>query len=304
MHFPCKPHGVGLDIPHHMGFAMIDFEQHAADYRDAFRIWDEPQFTVSDVCALTGATPKAIEHFVDPSRNMVRLVTREANPGKGRRRLFTGGQVLMIKVAYVMNAIGFPQKFSATMAEQVLRRATGLTNGVADQTKMHLISYPMANGDWAAIPIYAETEKEPQLPVAVQVLDVDRLVRETRAQLEAIVEGQEIPDWLKPEKAGRLKTMGQEAGDFAENVFSGAVMSGVGSAAGTQNDINGDGVIDETDAQIGSAAGLGLFAAPFMLRGAKGLGAMFKGETKPQGMAPKTPAQADEALKLLSASWG
>lgn len=176
-----------------MGFAMIDLDQDLTEYREAFRIWDEPQFTVTDVCALTGATPKAIEHFVDPSRNMVRLVTREANPGKGRRRLFTGGQVLMIKAAYVMNSLGFPQKFSATMAQQVLFRATGLTNGLATQTKMHLISYPMASGDWAAIPLYAETGQEPQLPVAVQVLDVDRLVNETRSQLEAIIDGNEIP---------------------------------------------------------------------------------------------------------------
>lgn len=198
----CKPHAMGLGYPQSMGFAMIDFEQleeHASRYREAFRIWDEPQFTVHDVCSLTGATPKAIEHFVDQSRNMVRLITREANPGKGRRRLFTGGQVLMIKAAYVMNAIGFPQKFSASMAEQVMHRATGLTNGLAIQTKMHLISYPMANGDWAAIPIYAETEEEPQLPVVVQVLDVDRLVAETRAQLEAIIEGKEVPDFAVPE---------------------------------------------------------------------------------------------------------
>lgn len=182
-----------------MGFAMIELDEFTFQLKEASKIWQVPQFTVTDVCGLTGATPKALEHFVDPSRGMVRLLGNHVNPGKGKRRMFTGGQVLMIKAAYVMNSLGFPQRFSMAMSESVLRRAESLTFGTAVQTNMTILTYPMKNGDWAVVPIYTETDKEPNLPLAVQALDVDRLVSETKAQLEAIVAGEEIPNFDVPD---------------------------------------------------------------------------------------------------------
>jgi hypothetical protein len=183
-----------------MGFEMIDAEKHWNELNERIVIWDNPQFTVSDVCTITDATPKALEHFVDPNRGMVRLLGNHVNPGKGKRRMFSGGQVLMIKAAFLMNRLGFPQKFSVAMSEDVLRRARALTIGLSLQTDMQIITYPMSNGDWAVVPVYAETETVRPLPVAVQVLDVDRFVAETKAQLEAIVQGVDLPDFTVPDR--------------------------------------------------------------------------------------------------------
>lgn len=195
----CKPHEMGLKESHKMGFAMIDAEEHFAKLNEDAQIWTTPQFTVSDVCTITAITTKALEHFVDPKRDMVRLSGNHANPGKGKRRIFTGEQVLMIKATYVMSVLGFPQRFSRVMTETVARRAISLSIGLSLQTNLNLITYPTKSGDWAVVPIYNESTEEPKLPVAVQLLDVDRLISETLQQLEAIVNGQEIPDFGVPD---------------------------------------------------------------------------------------------------------
>lgn len=167
--------------------------------RDASQIWDTPQFSVQDVCAVTGATPKALEHFVDPKRGLVRLLGNHVNPGTGKRRLFTGGQVLMVSAAFSMNAIGFPQRWTMALAETVERRAKARAIGLSIETAMSIVTFPMRNGDWAFHAIYNETKDHPALPRAVQILDVDRLIDEVSAQLLAIISGEDIPDFTPPD---------------------------------------------------------------------------------------------------------
>lgn len=183
-----------------MGLKMnYDHEAHSQRLNEAVQILDKPQFTVAEVCKITGATPKALEHFLNPARGLVRLMGDWVNPGTGKRRIFSGGQVLLIAAAYTMKDIGFPQRFSIPLAEHVARRATARTIGLAVQTGMSIVTYPMANGDWALIPIYKEMTEAPKLPVAVQVLDVDRLIDEVLQQLQAIVAGEDIPDFTIPD---------------------------------------------------------------------------------------------------------
>jgi hypothetical protein len=177
----------------------IDHKEIFRKLKEAHQILDEPQFIVSDVCEITGATPKAIEHFVDPKRGLVHLVGDWVNPGTGKRRRFTGDQVLMIAAAYAVSRIGFPQRWSVQISDIVARRATGRINGLATNTEMTLLTYPLKNGDWAFEAIYRETDKEPTLPLAVMALDVDRLIDETLTQLLAIVNNEAIPDFSFPD---------------------------------------------------------------------------------------------------------
>jgi len=202
-----------MDQHHVMGLAVTDHaDNEFGRFDEALAIWDRPQFTVSEVCKITGATPKALEHFLTPSRGFVRLMGSWVNPGTGKRRIFTGGQVLQIAAAYAMNRIGFPQRWSVVLADTVARRATARSIGLSVQTEMSLVSYPMSNGDWAAIPIYAEMMAPPKLPVSVQVLDVDRLINEVRQQLQAIVAGDEIPDFSVPDIAPEPNWFGPKGG--------------------------------------------------------------------------------------------
>lgn len=177
----------------------IDHEAIFQRLNEDHQILDEPQFVVADVCKITGTTPKAIEHFVDPKRGMVRLMGDWVNPGTGKRRRFTGEQALMIAAAYAVSRVGFPQRWSVELANQVARRATGRITGLAQNTHMTILTYPLKSGDWAFEAVYRETETEPKLPLAVLALDVDRLIDETLSQLLAIVNGDELPDFSMPD---------------------------------------------------------------------------------------------------------
>jgi hypothetical protein len=208
---------VGLKVKHHgMGLEMADNLE--AEWRrldEAAQIWEKPQFTVAEVCKITGATPKALEHFLNPARGMVRLMGDWVNPGTGKRRIFTGSQVLQIAAAYVMNGIGFPQRFSAGLAAHVSGRAKAMTIGLSTRRKVSIVTYPMSNGDWALVPIYEGVKDEPTLPVAVHVLDVDRLVHEVHQQLQAIVAGEDIPDFTIPDIPPEPNWFGPNGGQRA-----------------------------------------------------------------------------------------
>ncbi|NUB42860.1 hypothetical protein GEU84_000550 [Fertoebacter nigrum] len=190
----------GYGNPTQWGCIMtVDHEELWQKLNDANQIWAEPQFLLPDVCKITGATPKALEHFLDPKRGLVHLMGEWVNPGTGKRRRFTGKQVLMIAAAYTMNRVGFPQRWSIDLTEMVGRRVFARGHGIVQNSGMTILTYPMKNGDWAVVPIYNETSEEPRLPNAVQVLDVDRLIDETHRQLMAIVAGEEVPDFSIPD---------------------------------------------------------------------------------------------------------
>lgn len=87
--------------------------------------------------------------------------------------------------------------------------------------------------------------------------------------------GAELPEWLKAGKGGR--PMGAATGNAAENAFSAFAMSGAGSLAGGEYDINADGVIDDTDRIIGSGLGLVAFASPAGWRKVAEFGARVRG---------------------------
>jgi hypothetical protein len=172
---------------------------------EATRIWTHPQFLVADVCKITRTTPKALEHFVNPKRDLVRLVGSHVNPGTGRRRVFNGGQVLMIAAAFAMTRIGFPQRWVRSLADAVERHAINRSNpGGGFQTGLMIATYPMNEGDdWAVVYISHEMKKQPELPVAYHLLNVDGLIDQVTAQLTAMIEDEDVPDFTvadpKPE---------------------------------------------------------------------------------------------------------
>jgi hypothetical protein len=98
----------------------------------------------------------------------------------------------------------------------------------------------------------------------------------------------------------RVKSFGlltERGRDAVEQTFGAAYMSGTGSVAGGQYDLNGDGKIDNADLAIGSGIGLAAFASPLALRKVAELGGRLKG-TKPQGMTPEAPRTPQQAAKF------
>lgn len=163
------------------------------------QILDEPQFTVNDARDVVGASPKAIEHMLDPAKGRIRLSGRTANPGKGKRRMLTGEDILKLAAAHAMGEIGFPHRWSVVLTDQIATRASARIIGIAQGDRMAFATYPGKNGDWAFTPLFQDQKEEPRLPLAVQILDVDRLIDETLAKLVAIVDDQPIPDFSVPD---------------------------------------------------------------------------------------------------------
>lgn len=157
------------------------------------RIWEHPQFISSDVIGIIGSTAKAFEHLTDTKRDLIPLVGPSVNPGKGKRRLFTGYQVLMITAAYKMSNIGFPQRYVRTLCTTVEARAANRDAGLGElQPDYTMAVYPVDNGnDWAFHILHSNLEEKPDLPLAYNFLDVDRLIDAVKAQLMAITEGRE-----------------------------------------------------------------------------------------------------------------
>lgn len=166
-----------------------------ADWRahsEAVEILDEPQFARRDVLELTGLSDAQLKNTLD--RDLVSLANRH-NPGTGRRRMFTGGDVLKLTVAHTMSAIGFPMRWSHIIADQVERRAINRVIGLASGTDLMIATYPNAAGDdWAFVTLSSENQDPPGLPLAVQLLAVDKLIDNTLAKLRALVADEPIPD--------------------------------------------------------------------------------------------------------------
>lgn len=168
------------------------------DFAKALEILDKPRFTLPDAVAVTGATAKAIEHMADPKQQRVQLSGEHATPGHGRRRLFTGGDILKLEAAHKMGAVGFPVRWSNAFTDLIFRRAKGRIIGTDIRSNMIIVTYPLKGGDWACVPIYGDEQDEPALPVAVQMLQADRMIDETLAKLRAILADEPIPDFAIP----------------------------------------------------------------------------------------------------------
>ncbi|MEA1831739.1 hypothetical protein U8607_06540 [Methylobacterium durans] len=166
-----------------------------AGFNDATRILRAAQFARRDVIELTGLTDAQLKNTLD--RDLVRLDSTH-NPGTGRRRMFTGSDVLKITVAHTMSGIGFPMRWSYLVADEVARRASERLVGIDNTPGLVIATYPMASGDWARIPMW-EGKEEPKLPIAVQLLQVDRMIDEVLAKLRALVADEPIPSFAVEE---------------------------------------------------------------------------------------------------------
>ncbi len=157
-----------------------------------------PQFSRDDVLAVTGITSGVLKGILD--RKQVTL-QGDHNPGTGRRRMYTGGDILKIATADAGNAIGFPLRFAYLLADSVFRRASGRLTGTALEPCTHfaMAFYPNATGDDCAfVPVF-DGKPASALPVGYQFLDCDRLIDETVAKLTALINDEMLPNFSIPE---------------------------------------------------------------------------------------------------------
>jgi hypothetical protein len=161
-------------------------------------ILSEPQFAQADVLVVAAISSGQLKGILD--RKQVILVT-DHNPGSGRRRMFTGSDILRISTANAVSRIGFPLRWVHLVADHVEQRAVRLLNGTTAHEpsgEQSLAFFQIDGGDDVQSVRIFDGKPEAPLPVAVQVLAVDRLINETIAKLQAVVADQPSPNFEVP----------------------------------------------------------------------------------------------------------
>lgn len=154
------------------------------------------QFTAADVLSVSGLSAGQLKGMLD--RNQINLSANH-NPGTGRRRMFTGKDILALTVVHAVGKIGFPLRWGNVLAMQVAGEASRLNYGIATERKFGLAFYPAESGeDWAFVPIVNGIAVA-DLPTAYQVLDVTREITQTMTKLQAIIDEQPVPEYIPPQ---------------------------------------------------------------------------------------------------------
>ena len=167
---------------------------------DRTEILDAPQFTSEDVCRIVSITPKQLENAIDPARAVVRVSPQSRERRQGRRRMFTGGDVLKVAAVFAANAVGFPMRYTATMADEVERRASARLVGLDLAPGLVWLTWPFADGsDWNRAAVYQGKPEALKTPVAVIAIEVDRLIDETLGKLKALIGDEPLPDFTVPD---------------------------------------------------------------------------------------------------------
>lgn len=161
-----------------------------------------PQFTSEDAMSICGVSKKQLEHAIDPARTILRLSIHNRERVKGRRRMFTGGDILKIAALFAASAVGFPARWFRVLADDVERRAIVRIGGGDLTPNLAYATWPMRDGeDWARTALHDALTVPPKLPSAVIIIAVDQLIDQTIAKLEAVIAEQPIPDFSVPDPA-------------------------------------------------------------------------------------------------------
>jgi hypothetical protein len=95
-----------------------------------------------------------------------------------------------------MSRLGFPQRLSHLVLQQVVIRAELAALGRADPRPyaMALYPHPTIDGEWAFVPVIGDEATGP-LPTGVLLIDVDRILTEMFAKMQAVLRDEPIPNF-------------------------------------------------------------------------------------------------------------
>lgn len=158
-----------------------------------FDLLDVPQFTNSNVQLIAEVSQAQLHNWT--SRGWINL-SGDANPGKGRRRFYTGEDVLAVRFAAEMAPFGMIQ-----VAKQVNQstgwlkvRSFDLAMGVAHDLGRKLYVIPLEN-DWLYI---HDIIALPEVCPVYLTVELDLLIIQTLERLALVVDEEEIQSLGKP----------------------------------------------------------------------------------------------------------
>jgi DNA-binding transcriptional MerR regulator len=153
----------------------------------AQRILDSAEFTLADVVKVTGLEKGNLQHWLN--RNLL-TICRRHNPGIGRRRLFTGGDILKLATARYLSRLGVPFGFIESLSERVILRANNIVMGAVERKSLFYLIFP-TDDNWLAYGQYNDDGPQEPIeeaePIAVIVFQVDDLINETLTAIEALI---------------------------------------------------------------------------------------------------------------------
>ena len=131
---------------------MFEAWKHLMEHKR--RMLFRPDYTLGDVLEVTGLTKAQLLNWLH--RDLVKLSTTQ-NPGHGKRRLYTGLDIIMICAAQKLSSIGLPIKLVQSFSKHIGERAELMVSGNGGLRGYYLIFHPKEDG-WRCDGAYGSGE--------------------------------------------------------------------------------------------------------------------------------------------------
>ena len=178
----------------------------------------EARFTRQNVFDVTGVAQHQLHNWV--SRNWLTL-SGEQNPGKGRRRLYAGSDIIDVAFGLELQPFGLMQVADRlARTQQVTRRAYGMLLDVNFESGRAFAIVPNGEGDWRYVAFGPGTARSGHDFCAAVIVDLDRIILETLERLMSVSMGEQ----LAPARPDRAAGTDREARDDAQ-VWSGELIA-------------------------------------------------------------------------------
>ena len=181
-------------------------------------ILHQSRFTRQHVMEVTGVAHHQLHNWV--SRKWLTL-TGEQNPGKGRRRLYAGSDVINVAFGLELQPFGMMQVADLlARSQQITKRAYRMLLDPAFESGRAYAVVPSGDGDWRYVAFGPGTARSGHDFATAVIVDLDRIILETLEGLVSLVSGQssarpcEVPSVAGP--AGELWSGELLADDFGD----------------------------------------------------------------------------------------
>ena len=146
------------------------------------------RFTRRHVIEVTGVAHHQLHNWV--SRKWLTL-TGEQNPGKGRRRLYAGSDVINIAFGLELQPFGMMQVADLmARSQQITKRAYGMLLDPGFESGRAYAVVPSGEGDWRYVAFGPGAARSGHDFAAAVIVDLDRIILETLERLVPLVSGQ------------------------------------------------------------------------------------------------------------------
>ena len=148
----------------------------------------QSHFTRQHVIDVTGVARHQLHNWV--SRKWLTL-TGEQNPGKGRRRLYAGSDVINVAFGLELQPFGMMQVADLlARTQQVTKRAYRMLLDPSFESGRAYAVVPSGEGDWRCVSFGPGTARSGHDFAAAVIVDLDRIILETLEGLVSLVSGQ------------------------------------------------------------------------------------------------------------------